>query len=315
MPELSEECAAGLEAELKPKISAENVSSLLNQESENGEDIIGNEVAQDEINLTKKLDGNFCAWSLKGAILSNLAYLFADDKTNSWARIVLENSYNEYLEGFDFSNIQEFDLTSSLIGGFAYVVKDTNNSGQNRCHVVFRGTSTITDALVDLISAKRMDCKTKDGKFIASCGTGFNLQYSNIRDNSGTSLKDYVYNACQNGEIHTYGHSLGGALSTLFTAEIAISFKDKFFRSPNLKQFTYGEPRAFSKTQASIYDRNIIKFRWVNVGDPVPATPTNKKVVRMNFSHWGNAWSMGKTSGETKRFSKNSIKIMTRLAI
>ena len=87
--------------------------------------------------------------------------------------------------------------------------------------------------------------------------------------------------------VSVYGHSLGAALASLFTAELWTV--DAALYSPGfLKQVTFGEPRTFESEDADRYQAAIDKDRWTNWGDPVPSLPP----AILDFNHFGSAFEI-----------------------
>lgn len=138
----------------------------------------------------------------------------------------------------------------------------------NTIFVIFRGTSSFTDKIIDLkINKVDFFYNTKIHK-------GFYEQYMSIRSQLITKLNLYKdsYN------IITGGHSLGGALATLLAFEYKCDC------------ITIGSPRVGNKRFAKIYNDNVKKtLRIMNEFDPIPKTPNyGYKHVSKGFSIFNN---------------------------
>ncbi len=67
------------------------------------------------------------------------------------------------------------------------------------------------------------------------------------------------------------GHSLGGALATLFVSDIV----DRVVNASSLTAYTYGQPRVGDKTFADDFDQRFGNFwRVINYADRVPHDPS-----------------------------------------
>ena len=177
--------------------------------------------------------------------------------------------------------------TGTSAGGFAYIATSSTTEG-TACQVVFKGTDSSTDVAVDLASAVAAACEPEPGLNLGQCGSGFLAQYRSLRDQGLVAdVQTMVGGGECSGGLSVYGHSLGAAVASLFTAELWTV--DAALYSPGfLKQVTFGEPRTFKSEDADRYQAAIDKERWTNWGDPVPGLPP----VSFGFKHFGNAFEI-----------------------
>ncbi len=153
------------------------------------------------------------------------------------------------------------------------------------CYVAFKGTSPsdIKDLKADLTSISSTDCKTSSGKEIGRCGKGFYKQYQSILEKG---LVQDIHQLVETGKcpggLRIYGHSLGGALSSILAAEL-VTEKPNVYNKEMMQVETFGEPRSFRKKEANNLHRLIRKTRWMNWGDPIPSVPPSIT----DFHHFG----------------------------
>ncbi|MDC9580709.1 lipase family protein [Xenorhabdus sp. PR6a] len=84
--------------------------------------------------------------------------------------------------------------------------------------------------------------------------------------NDGKMVFEHVIELTENKKLFVCGHSLGGALALLHSAQL---------KSHNPCLYTYGMPRLF--TQSAVQElTEIIHYRHVNEDDFVPSVPFNK---------------------------------------
>lgn len=178
----------------------------------------------------------------------------------------------------------------SSAGGFAYIAT-SNTSGGTACQVVFKGTDSLTDVTVDLASIFAEACEPEPGLNLGQCGSGFLEQYRSLRDQGLVAdVQAMVGGGECPGGLSVYGHSLGAALASLFTAELWTV--DAALYSPGfLKQVTFGEPRTFESEDTDRYQAAIDKDRWTNYGDPVPSLPPATGPL-LDFKHFGSAFEI-----------------------
>lgn len=100
----------------------------------------------------------------------------------------------------------------------------------------------------------------------AQIHTGFNIAYTQLRSRILKALET------QRGKnLYAFGHSLGGALATLFAADIAVN-QPQNFRS--LIHIVSGSPRVGGLAFAQLFERKVPNNLRVMInGDPVPTIP------------------------------------------
>ncbi len=178
--------------------------------------------------------------------------------------------------------------------------------------VCFRGSTSIFDFQRDLKAARTTHLYTSKGRIAGLCGEGFFEMHSELlkpqypkrataaysddplvgSEKAAITLIDVVMHSMKitgNRGLIISGHSLGGAVSTLFFAEML--FDDKFKEScgeENVRVVTFGSPRAVDLRLAHRLDQSpAIHLRFVNDNDVVTSGPT--KDMQM-FYHWGKAF-------------------------
>lgn len=199
--------------------------------------------------------------------------------------------------GFSASNY-ELDTKFGNVNGIpAGNVSVYNNNGKKILIVSFHGTACTDDGITDAYATK-----TKcDFLGNHSAHTGFVKRYMLVRDDLMQTLK--VLSRCQYNfsEILITGHSLGGALATLCTLDLANrinknefgkewynKFGSHLLEKSNLYSITLCSPRVLSKNAAK-YAENLIPESTGNImrlwrnGDAVPAVGTGW----MGFKHFG----------------------------
>lgn len=127
--------------------------------------------------------------------------------------------------------------------------------------VVFRGSSTIRNWMTDL------DIVTSEYPYCPGCmvHTGFLRAYNSIQQPLESSVARMLSGARR---VMVFGHSLGGALATLFAAAMLRA------GTRNLEVYTYGQPRVGNRPFAIWYDGwGRRHFRVTHHRDPVPHLP------------------------------------------
>jgi len=181
----------------------------------------------------------------------------------------------------------------SKSGQHAYLTT-TKYKGKTLCHYAFRGLSGNTfwksvKNLGKLITSTT--CKSSQNKNMGRCSKWVYESYKKIRS---SVLSDLKKRKCTAG-INIIGHSMGGAISALFAADLYLSNPGKYDAKKGfLKVYTFGSPRVFKKNNAKKYHGKIWTARWVYQGtgtftDHVPSYPSSK-----SFSHYGQAYRVRK---------------------
>jgi len=162
----------------------------------------------------------------------------------------------------EYSLVEYFDKKNSQ----AILVQDK----QNNNWLIFRGTEL--DTIGDLITDIKI---RKENIGIGEVHRGFRDALTNISNN----IDRAVYGL---DNIYIAGHSLGGALATLYTTHFT------FDLGLNLKLkgiYTFGSPRVGNTEFAKNYNMNLkdVTYRMVNNCDIVTRIPTRLT----GYSHCG----------------------------
>lgn len=137
-------------------------------------------------------------------------------------------------------------------------------TADQQVYVVFRGTMTHAD---DVIDAEIDQTAFKQAGAFGQVHVGFWDVYTGLEK----ALKAAV--AAHPGAVRLIftGHSMGGALSALATADIATNAAPA---GATLQQYTFAGPRAGDLTFAAALNGSAVaSFRVVNTEDVVPAVP------------------------------------------
>lgn len=143
--------------------------------------------------------------------------------------------------------------------------------------VCFRGTKGIHDMVADLASILSSELKTRKGNLVGNTGMGFIAKMEPLRD---LGLMDHVVGtieSCKTGVL-IIGHSLGGALATVFAAELHKDYPEIFENYP-VRLCTVGAPRVFDIDTAKAYHNlsgNYRHIRLVNEDDFITTLPPRK---------------------------------------
>lgn len=141
--------------------------------------------------------------------------------------------------------------------------------------ICFRGTKGVDDVKADLLSLLPADHITRKGTRVGKTGAGFLIKHRALLD---LRLLDHcVAQAQQYGGLLLTGHSLGGALATLFTAELHHDHPE-LFESGRMKLVTFGSPKVFDRDTAQRLSDNtgFRHLRFVNDADVITMMPLAK---------------------------------------
>jgi hypothetical protein len=142
--------------------------------------------------------------------------------------------------------------------------------------LVFRGTDSWKDALVDVSLMKRRPA------FLASIPNckvhaGFLTQFKACE----SGIIAYMARHTDKRRVVTTGHSLGGALSILCSVYLALELDEK-----NVECISFGSPRVGNNAFSALADSAAAITRVVVGYDPVPSLPS-----RIRWKHTGTrAW-------------------------
>ncbi|GAA5795377.1 lipase prepro protein [Helicostylum pulchrum] len=220
--------------------------------------------------------------------------LFAAVASTAYCRTVVPNG------SWSCKNCLEYIPDGQLLTTFGSILSDTSglvirSDAQKTIHLVFRGTNSIRQSIVDLIFIQK-DYPPVPGAKIHS---GFydsykeNLdQYFSLVQEQLTEHPDY--------NIVISGHSLGGAQALL--AGLNLYQRDERVTPDNLKIYTVGGPRVGNPEFAHyVSSTNIPFFRSVGRRDIVPHLPPQI----LGYLHAGvESWE---TSGEEVRVCTSTI--------
>ncbi len=142
--------------------------------------------------------------------------------------------------------------------------------------IAFRGTSNALDTLTDLDTTKRTFSdgysKVHKGfydsmKLVKSMEDDISVPYTLHYGSQGFSLRDAIDNAdVTNTFFLITGHSLGGAIATLYAADLI----QRGVPKSKILVYTYGAPAVGDENFVSKYDGQIYYHRVRNQYDPVP---------------------------------------------
>ena len=237
---------------------------------------------------TDEFDGNdHILIATKLLYLCNLSYY------NS----VLDNKYKEkeeiYLKALNIENYKTWNLQHQ-VEGKANEVFSQAISGfiPNTCQqykekvpfICFRGTVSFHDMLADILSVIPILFKSKKGTKIASTGAGMYATYKQIVDQG---LIEFLLDCLENSPaLFITGHSLGGALANLLTAEL-LSDYSHLFQNKILWLVTFGCPRVFDENYASVISlptaTNNKKLTNKKSNNSITLATSNSKMA--NFKH------------------------------
>ena len=139
--------------------------------------------------------------------------------------------------------------------------------------IAFRGTDSFRDFLIDACVVKREAPFLEDNCNDARVHGGFLEQYLSCRDDAA----GYVDRFPNRKNVVVTGHSLGGALATLFAAYLRDRNPDE-----NVTCITFGCPRVGNRAFSQHLDRVLTVKRIVVGNDPVTTIPT-----RFRWKHAG----------------------------
>jgi len=200
---------------------------------------------------------------LNSAMLANVSYNNSEQLYNLWLNTKDSNEDNIFR---GVKEVPEF-YTDNQTGAYAFsIVKE------NTLYFVFRGTNDSQDIMVDLnfflvpfVEANKK-CKIH---------AGFLSQFTVLKN----PVLMTVLNHKKNIEtIKFIGHSLGGALATLFAGYIASLHNDL-----KIVCHTFGSPRVGNKNYSKWFQQNVSSSncaRIMNRQDPVAQIP-----ISVYFKH------------------------------
>ena len=184
-------------------------------------------------------------------------------------------------EGFKDINLIE-DKNDPLNIDMQAVVAYKNINGKKIVLIAFRGTSSLDDVGVDLTLNKTQffntDTKVHTG-FYASLIHFIKKENNIFIDNK--TLKEIIKNP--NYKIIVTGHSLGGAVATLYGAYLS-TFKER--NKDNFVVYTYGAPAVGDEKFAEKFAGKVPLYRIINEGDPIPNSTCLSALLSKNFQYY-----------------------------
>eukprot|EP00607_Mallomonas_marina_P000437 CAMPEP_0182437184 /NCGR_PEP_ID=MMETSP1167-20130531/84867_1 /TAXON_ID=2988 /ORGANISM="Mallomonas Sp, Strain CCMP3275" /LENGTH=454 /DNA_ID=CAMNT_0024629999 /DNA_START=102 /DNA_END=1467 /DNA_ORIENTATION=+ len=150
------------------------------------------------------------------------------------------------------------DIATQLITG---VISNLSPEYPNPIpFVCVRGTQGYDDVQADVQSAITADLISSKGEVIGSTGMGFVRKLEALLD---LQLLSWCVNKAEEYQgLLLCGHSLGGAVSSLISAELRYDYPATFDKYP-LKLVTFGCPRVFDKETAQVIDHKGLNYRHI----------------------------------------------------
>lgn len=152
----------------------------------------------------------------------------------------------------------------------------------NQVLIAWRGTASLTDGITDAsfrpVGADSCNIKSECTSLVpmGKVHTGFWEGYRVI-DKLFHEKLESLNDLAENLELFICGHSLGGSLALIHSAEL---------KNSNPVLYTYGMPRTFTKNAVDALS-SIIHYRHVNDQDPVPSVPPEADLDNQLYKLWG----------------------------
>ena len=201
------------------------------------------------------------------AMLANFSYSSSEQLAELWVNTKDSNEENIFNGVEKVPECYNDDKT----GAFAFVFKK-----EKTLYFVFRGTNDFQDVMIDL---NFILVPFDEGNKKCKVHRGFMTQFSVLKD---PILKTICEHAKNIETIKCIGHSLGGALATLFAGYIA-----SLHLKINVLCHTFGSPRVGNKNYAIWFKQNVSSsncVRIMNKKDPVAQIP-----ISVYFHHVSDA--------------------------
>lgn len=149
-------------------------------------------------------------------------------------------------------------------------------------YVAFRGSESVMDWLVNIFYFK-------DTHHIHGIKTKVHRGFRESLKRINTRIFDDV--CCHTGQLVICGHSLGGAMSTIFVTMLPKSVHKR------IEHYTYGSPRVGNRKFAREFDKlGLISKRMVNGSDIIRFVPP----WFLNFKHVGAKVKVNHDGGPVK---------------
>ncbi|CAQ83553.1 MULTISPECIES: lipase family protein [Photorhabdus] len=153
--------------------------------------------------------------------------------------------------------------------------------------VSWRGTASIDNAITDIMyQPLKLGCGEggvcsgfiENGKVHRGFWEAFSLiSKLKVSDSDNKSVFDRITDLAKNRNLFIGGHSLGGALGLLHSAQLK-----KYH--PCL--YSYGMPRTLTRSAVKELE-DITHYRHVNENDLVPSAPPEKDLDNWLYDYWG----------------------------
>ena len=165
--------------------------------------------------------------------------------------------------------------------------------------ICFGGTISLYEVIEDLSSVIHGTGRSLKGNIIGTSGMGMLDLYYTLRS---FGLIDFIINKMKefNSGLLVTGHSIGGAVSVLFTSELLIDYPELFDTNP-IHLITFGSPRVFTPSSAATIHElmkakpNFKFIRIVNRRDIISMLPSSSS---RSLVHIGTAYYLGKQAIE-----------------
>ncbi|CAQ84586.1 MULTISPECIES: lipase family protein [Photorhabdus] len=153
--------------------------------------------------------------------------------------------------------------------------------------ISWRGTTNMADAVTDATyQPLGLDCDEKalcsgfihSGKVHKGFWNAFSLVGElRVPSNKNITVSSDILDLVKNKRLFVCGHSLGGALALLHSAQL---------KEYNPCLYSYGMPRTLTRSAVQEL-ATITHYRHVNEDDPVPAVPPEKNLDNWLYNCWG----------------------------
>jgi predicted lipase len=199
------------------------------------------------------------------AMLAKFAYSNSDTLGDLWFK--MRDSKRDIISNV-FKGVKEVPefYSDKDTGAYAFsMVKDKT------LYFVFRGTNDTQDALVDLDVARVPFFEGLKQSHIL-VHAGFMRQFEALKEPILKSIAKYI---TQVDLVQFVGHSLGGALATLFAGYVA-----RFNREVKVVCHTFGSPRVGNKHYVAWFHDSVNGSdcaRIMNLRDPVAQMPLSAR--------------------------------------
>ena len=203
------------------------------------------------------------------AMLAKFAYSNSDTLGDLWFK--MRDSKRDVITNV-FKGVREVPefYSDKDTGGYGFsMVKDKT------LYFVFRGTNDSQDAMVNIDLIRVPFFEGLKQSHIKVHG-GFMKQFNALKEGVVKTVVKHIKNV---DTIQFVGHSLGGALATLFAGHVARFYRgyvDGFLREVKVVCHTFGSPRVGNKHFARWFQENVKASdcaRIMNREDPVAQIP------------------------------------------